>query len=190
MTIVQVGTNNAVDPCSEYVLRNKELVTSLHLIEPLSACNTHINRVYSAVPNYKIYNIGITDNPADKEITIYYPTSNSISGHSSSSKQHLRLHHHNDLSSVTVPAYTLEKFFELNSIKVCDRLYIDTEGLDCKILLDFDFTKYSINYIEFEIIHADGTFNKGENYNKCIQKFNSLGYRIEEAGEFNQCAIK
>ncbi len=190
MIIVQVGTNNGVDPCSEFVLANKTDITELHLIEPQSTCNAHINKVYHNISNVKIHNIAISDNPLITELTIYYPSNNDISGHSSSDYNHLVAHSHRDISHITVPAYTLEKFFELNGITHCDRLYIDTEGLDCKILLGFDYAKYNINYIEFETIHADGTFNKGENYNKCVDKFTSLGYTVKDAGEFNQCAVK
>lgn len=190
MIIVQVGTNNGVDSCSDFVLKNKELITEVHLIEPLVACNAHIKSVYKDVNNYKIYNVGISDNPHSKEITIYYPASNAISGHSSSDYGHLTAHHHSVISHVTVPCYTLEKFFELNNITKCDRLYIDTEGLDCKILLGFDYTKYGISYIEFEIIHADGAFNKGESYNKCVDKFHACGYNVNPAGEYNECAVK
>jgi FkbM family methyltransferase len=190
MIIVQIGTNNGVDPCSEFVLANKDKITELHLIEPQSACNTHIDKVYEDVSNVEIYNIAISDNPLISELTIYFPTANTISGHSSSDYNHLIAHNHRDISCITVPAYTLEKFFDLNGITHCDRLYIDTEGLDCKILLGFNFAKYGINYIEFETIHADGAFNKGESYNRCVDKFRSLGYEIKDAGEFNQCAVK
>ena len=190
MIIVQVGTNNGVDSCSEFVLKNKDQITEVHLIEPLAACNAHIENVYKDVPNHKIYNVGISDNTNSEEITIYYPSSNTISGHSSSDYKHLTAHQHSDISHVTVPCYTLEKFFELHNITKCDRLYIDTEGLDCKILLGFDYAKYGISYIEFEVIHADGAFNKGESYNKCVDKFRACGYSISPAGEYNECAVK
>jgi FkbM family methyltransferase len=190
MIIVQVGTNNGVDPCSEFVLANREHITELHLIEPQAMCNEHIRKVYQAISNVKIHNIAISDNPLISELTIYFPTANAISGHSSSDYNHLIAHSHRDISHITVPSYTLEKFFELQGITRCDRLYIDTEGLDCKILIGFDYAKYDINYVEFETIHADGAFNKGGSYNKCVDKFRSLGYDIQDAGEFNQCAIK
>lgn len=190
MIIVQVGTNNGVDSCSNFVISNKDLITEVHLIEPLAACNPHIESIYRDVSNCKIHNIGISDDPRVGEINIYYPTNNPISGHSSSNYEHLTAHQHSNVSHVTVPCYTLERFFEINNITVCDRLYIDTEGLDCKILLDFDYNKYKINYIEFEIIHADGAFKRGEIYNRCVARLRDCGYAVASAGEYNECAIK
>ena len=190
MTIVQVGANNGVDPCSDFVIKNKDHIKEVHLIEPLIACNDHINKVYKDIPNVKIHNIAISDNSLLKELSIYYPKYDTISGHSSSNYSHLTAHSHHEIDFVTVPCFTLEDFFINNDIIKCDRLYIDTEGLDCKILLGFDYVKYDISYVEFEVIHADGTFNKGENYEKCVAKFVANGYRIAPAGEFNECAIK
>lgn len=190
MTIVQIGTNNGVDSCSDYILRNKDIVKEVHLVEPLNACNEHIRRVYRDIDNVKIYNMAISDNYELKEIDIYYPAYDKISGHSSSNYGHLTAHHHHTIESVKVPCCTLEDFFTTNNIKKCDRLYIDTEGLDCSILIGFDYVKYNISYIEFEVIHADGTFRKGDNYEKCVAKFLSNGYRMSTAGEFNECAIK
>lgn len=190
MIIVQIGANKGDDSCSDFVIKNKGLIEEVHLVEPLATCNTHINNVYKDIANVKIYNLAITDNPILKEMTIYYPKQDNMSGHSSSIYSHLTAHSHAEIEFVTVSCFTLEDFFLNNGINKCDRLYIDTEGLDCKILLGFDFNKYNIRYIEFEIIHADGTFNKGESYNKCIAKFIENGYRIEAAGDFNECAVK
>jgi FkbM family methyltransferase len=190
MTIVQIGANNGIDSCSDFVIKNKERIKEVHLVEPLQACNEHIKKVYKDIPNVKIYNLAISENPILKEMSIYYPKHDNTSGHSSSNYGHLTAHSHSEIEFVTVPCFTLEAFLLNNGITACDRLYIDTEGLDCKILLGFDFNKYGISYVEFEIIHADGTFNKGEIYNKCVAKFIENGYRIETAGEFNECAIK
>lgn len=190
MIIVQVGTNNGVDACSDFVLKNKDAISCVHLIEPLASCNEHIKNIYKDIPNVHIHNVAISDNTNLTELSIFYPKGDSISGHSSSDVGHLYAHGHSQINFVSVPCFSLDKFFQANNITSCDRLYIDTEGLDCKILLGFDFVKYGIKYIEFETIHADGAFNKGESYKKCIDKFLDLGYRIETAGEFNECAIK
>ena len=85
---------------------------------------------------------------------------------------------------------SMEKFFQSQGITKCDRLYIDTEGLDCKILLSFDISKYNFEWIEFEILHTDGVFQRGPNYNNVIKMLTSLDYEIVEAAKFNLAARK
>lgn len=60
------------------------------------------------------------------------------------------------------------------------------EGLDCEIILNFDIKKYNIRRIEFETLHSDGFLTKGNNYNSCIEKLKTLGYKATEAGEYNE----
>lgn len=190
MTIVQIGTNNGADDCNTFVRQNKDTIDKVYLIEPLAKCNTHIIDMYNGIPNVSIHNIGISDNPLQDEITMFHPAHDETSAHSASNIEHLIGHDHRDIHSIVVPCMTLDKFFETNNITQCDRLYIDTEGLDCKILLGFDFVKYDIKYIEFEILHTDGVFTRGELYDKCISKFKASGYRITAGGQYNECAIK
>ena len=112
------------------------------------------------------------------------------SGHASTSYEHLIAHGHKDIEMTSIDCITLENFSLQNNIKYCDRLYIDTEGLDCSILLDFDYNKYDIKYIEFEKIHSDGAFKTGDNYYKCIKRFTVFGYIVRDSGQFNCIAEK
>ena len=85
-----------------------------------------------------------------------------------------------------MPAISLAGFLDSNKIEKCDRLYIDTEGLDCKIIFNFDIEKHNIRRIEFETLHSDGFQARGQNYNSCIEKLKTLGYKATEAGEYNE----
>lgn len=204
MRIVQVGTNMGswevyndgtvgpvknengqiyFDSCLKFIKENKDNVEFVDLIEPLSECNPHIEKSYSFFDNKKIHNIAITNNPEQSVINIYRPKNNKTNGHSSYNINHLLIHNHKDVESVEVPCFTLNNFFELNTIKRCDRLYVDTEGLDCLILLDYDHNKYKTNYIEFEVAHSDGTNTRGNNYEKYISKLISEGFTINNSTE-------
>jgi hypothetical protein len=53
-------------------------------------------------------------------------------------------------------------------------------------VLNLDIQKYNIARIEFETLHSDGFFTKGQSYNSCIDKLKTLGYKATEAGEYNE----
>jgi hypothetical protein len=95
-------------------------------------------------------------------------------------------HGHTGFKTINVSALTLAGFFDSNKITKCESLYIDTEGLDCEIILNFDIERHKIGRVEFEILHTDGVFTKGKNYNSCIEKLKTLGYKATEAGEYNE----
>lgn len=190
MNIVQIGTNTGHDSCREYVFRNISQIKSIHLVEPLPSCVEYIKEAYKNVPNVKIYNMAISPDQNCRKMTIYYPANDPLSQHSSFNPNHLLRHGHSVIGKLNIPCLTITEFFNENGIHYCDRLYIDTEGLDCKILLSLDFNKYKIQYIEFEEIHADGPFFVGNNYKELKEKLIESGYRIEQSGEYNQSATK
>jgi FkbM family methyltransferase len=190
MNIVQIGANEAGDACSDFVLNNKHAINCVHLVEPFSVHNEKLKQVYADVANVFIHNVAISLNPTDTELELYYPEQQLGSAHASASIAHLYAHAHSSIASIKVPCYTLSGFLDFCKLEVCDRIYIDTEGLDCKILLDFDPLKYKVQYIEYEITHTDGAFIKGETYTKCADKFKSLGYSLSPTGAYNECAVK
>ena len=206
MIVVQVGTNMGswevyndgmagpvinddgqiyFDSCLKFMKENKDNVEFIHLIEPLSECTPYIKKSYSFFDRKKIHNVAITNNTEQSEINIYRPKNSKTNGHSSYNLNHLLVHNHKDIESVVVPCFTLNNFFELNSIEKCDRLYVDTEGLDCLILLEYDHNKYKTNYIEFEVVHSDGPYTKSDNADKYTAKLISDGFTIHNSNEDN-----
>ena len=173
------------DSCLKFVKNNKDNIDFIHLIEPLVECFPYIEKSYNFFDKKKIYNIAITNNEEQSKIEIFRPKNSKTSGHSSFNLNHLVAYNHKEIESIEVCSFTLNNFFELNSIEKCDRLYVDTEGMDCLILLDFDHNKYKTNYIEFEIAHSDGPNTKSINSDKCISKLISDGFTISESHEDN-----
>jgi len=187
MIIVQIGTNTAswelnnqtyYDSCLQFIKHNSKDIDFVHLIEPISDCNPCIEKSYNFFNNKKIHNIAITDKDNQDELEIFTPLNNKTSGHNSSNFTHLTKHGHLEITSKKVPCYTLNTFLELNNIPKCDRLYIDTEGMDCLILLNYNYNKFKTNYIEFEIAHADGPFTQSTNADQCIARLTLDGFTI------------
>lgn len=190
MNIVQIGVNKSQDSCYRFIKDNRDSISNIYLVEPLPGCIPDIQSAFKGFKNVKIFNIAISASANETTLKFYYPTRDIKSGHASFNYKHLIAHGHKEISSINIPVVTLEKFFTDNNIINCERLYIDTEGYDCQILLDFDFNKYNIKHIEFEKIHSDGSFRTGALYNKCIEKFKSNGFLIKNSGNFNCIATK
>ena len=64
------------------------------------------------------------------------------------------------------------------SIKSIDKLQLDVEGAEYKILNSIDFHILSINEIFFESKHFDGTFFEGPKMRIIKEKLASNGFEI------------
>jgi FkbM family methyltransferase len=185
MIVVQIGCNNGKDHILDFCQKNKDSIEAIHLVEPNPEALEDCRQTYSDFNQAKFCNLAIV--PSDVEsINLYIPQGKSNNAHASTIKNHLTIHEHREFNEINVQASSLNKFFDSNKITKCDRLYMDTEGLDCEIVLNFDIVKYNVGRIEFETLHSDGFFTKGQNYNSCIEKLKTLGYKQTEAGEYNE----
>jgi len=189
MNIVQIGCNDGKDHILDFCLKNRESIEEIHLIEPNLEALEDCKQTYLDFKQAKFYNLAIVPNDIES-VNLHIPQVKSLNGHASTSTNHLITHGHNHFNSINVTATNLNKFFDVNKITKCDRLYIDTEGLDCEIILNFDIEKYGIGRIEFEILHTDGVFAKGKNYTACVEKLKALDYKQTEAGQYNEAYQK
>jgi FkbM family methyltransferase len=185
MTIVQIGCNNGKDHILDFCQKNKDGIEAIHLIEPNPEALEDCKQTYSDFKQARFYNLAIVPNNVES-INLYIPQGKSNNVHASTIENHLKAHEHSNFDTINVSALNLNAFFDSNNITKCDRLYMDTEGLDCEIVLNFDIVKYNVGRIEFETLHSDGFFTKGQNYNSCIEKLKTLGYKATEAGEYNE----
>lgn len=185
MTIVQIGCNDGKDHILDFCQNNKESIEAIHLVEPNPEALEDCKQTYSDFKQARFHNLAIVPNDADS-IDLHIPRSKALNAHASTLTNHLTNHGHVDFNTINVPATSLVSFLDSNKIEKCDRLYIDTEGLDCAIILNSAIEKYSIGRIEFEILHTDGVFTKGQNYNSCIEKLKALGYKQTDAGQYNE----
>jgi FkbM family methyltransferase len=185
MTIVNIGANNGIDDCLAFCRENNDKISSIHLVEPNPIALAECRQSYSNFTNANFYQIAVMPLSENLEF-LYIPESNQMSGHASTIEQHLLSHGHSRFSKIKVETISINNFFKENKILVCDRLYIDTEGHDCKIINEIDFNQTRVNRIEFEILHTDGVFCRGENYNLAVKKLNELGYKKTSAGQYNE----
>jgi FkbM family methyltransferase len=189
MTIVQIGCNDGKDHILDFCQKNRDSIEAIHLVEPNPEALEDCKQTYSDFKQAKFYNLAIVSNDAGS-VDLHIPQLKSWNGHASTLPNHLIAHGHQDFNTINVSATSLARFFDSNKITKCDRLYIDIEGLDCEIILNFDIEKYGIGRIEFEILHTDGVFAKGKNYTACVEKLKALDYKQTEAGQYNEAYQK
>ena len=75
-------------------------------------------------------------------------------------------------------------------IRSIDRLQLDVEGAEYKILNSIDFQKVKINEIFFESKHFDGTFLEGEKLTQTKKMLENSGYILEKIDSENILAKK
>lgn len=189
---VQVGAHIGQNDFASTITKTSNVEFGL-LIEPLPQLLPYLKESYKNIPNIIIENKAITTE-GSKELIFYVDVNDPITELSSLNKQHLIDHNiaEKDIQEVTVQGEKLETILDYYNVKELDWLFVDVEGYDCDILLDFDFSKYKIDSVVFEYTHSDGAFSKGgPKLNKLIDKMTSLNYEISllDAGNL-LCKLK
>lgn len=187
--LIQIGCNNGDDHVFQHVKENNDY-DRIILIDANPKCLEIAKQQYSSIKNAEFYNYAISTN-GENEVELYLPDDEDTHMCASLSKNHLILHcNHDRVYSIKVPAIGINGLFEKLNVDKIDRLIIDTEGLDVKIVNQIDFNKYEIPYLAFEYIHSDGTCSfGGENLNKTLDKLRSLDYNLSTE-EYNYIAQK
>jgi FkbM family methyltransferase len=183
MIIVQVGCNHGDDHVFEYIDKNKDNITSAYLIESLHYPYSLAVDKYKDYSNVKLFNIAITDEEDKDEIELFTTSDSGFIRFEGASfnKDHVTIHtQREDIESIKIKCCSLNKFLSEQNIKTVDRLYVDTEGLDCRILAALDFEQYDIKRIQFEFIHSANVLDWGnsEILNNVKTKLQNYGYNI------------
>ena len=95
-----------------------------------------------------------------------------------------------DIEQIKIEFITFEKLTHIYSIKSIDKLQIDIEGAEFKVMDSINYEKIKINQIFFEAKHFDGTFKEGEKLDKIKKKLLSNGYKLQKIDEENILATK
>ena len=181
-TIVQIGVAHAIDHVYD-IIKNKnfENVFAI-LIEPNIHSIPLIKKQYELLKTKVISNIAISY--YDGTIPVYFNNYESgDSQHASVKESHLHIHGDTsqNITKVDVLCFSLNtylnKIFHFDDKTVIDSLYIDTEGHDCDILLNTDFSKLNISKIYFEVTHSENTFS-GSN----TEKYKNTRLHLEHYG--------
>ena len=95
-----------------------------------------------------------------------------------------------DIETIQIEFITFDDLIQKYSIKSIDKLQIDVEGAEYKIMNSINFQKIEINKILFESKHFDGTFIEGKKLKEIEEKLKSNGYKLKQIDKENILASK
>ena len=95
-----------------------------------------------------------------------------------------------DIETIQIEFITFDDLIQKYSIKSIDKLQIDVEGAEYKIMNSINFQKIEINKILFESKHFDGTFIDGKKLQEIEEKLKSNGYKLQQIDKENILASK
>ena len=186
----------------------KDLVSKYHdrnvlLVEPVPYNYEILDSEYKDDPKVIICKNAIIDK--SKKDFFYYVKKESItklgkhwaSQIGSFDKNHI-LNHKNkrfdikedDIETIQIEFITFDDLIQKYSIKSIDKLQIDVEGAEYKIMNSINFQKIEINKILFESKHFDGTFIEGKKLKEIEEKLKSNGYKLQQIDKENILASK
>ena len=83
------------------------------------------------------------------------------------------------VETIKVETTTINEIVKNYQLKEIYLLKTDAEGMDYRILMNYDFSKYiKPMQILFEHNHMDGTFTVGKNYQSLMSKLEHFGYKM------------
>ena len=198
--LVVIGAHSGLflkDLVSEYQDQN------ILLVEPVPYNYEILDSEYKDDPKIIICKNAIIDK--SKKDFFYYVKKESItklgkhwaSQIGSFDKNHI-LNHKNkrfdikedDIETIQIEFITFDDLIQKYSIKSIDKLQIDVEGAEYKIMNSINFQKIEINKILFESKHFDGTFVEGKKLQEIEEKLKSNGYKLQQIDKENILASK
>ena len=198
--LVVIGAHSGLflkDLVSEYQDQN------ILLVEPVPYNYEILNSEYKDNPKITICKNAIIDK--SKKDFFYYVKKESIpklgkhwaSQIGSFDKNHI-LNHKNkrfdikedDIETIQIEFITFDDLIKKYSIKSIDKLQLDVEGAEYKIMNSINFQKIKINKIIFESKHFDGTFIEGKKLQEIEEKLKSNGYKLQQIDKENILASK
>ena len=198
--LVVIGAHSGLylkDLVNEYQDRN------VLLVEPVPYNYEVLDSEYKDDPKIIICKNAIIDK--SKKDFFYYVKKESItklgkhwaSQIGSFDKNHI-LNHKNkrfdikedDIETFQIEFITFDDLIQKYSIKSIDKLQIDVEGAEYKIMNSINLQKIEINKILFESKHFDGTFVEGKKLQETEEKLKSNGYKIQKIDKENILASK
>ena len=191
MHIVQVGCHIGNDPAFSLIKDKDNKIEKALIIDALPSsvdiCKkfyknelqnktlekiTFLKKAIVSDDNINEIDFFVTRNEHDDDEQIKY------TAFSSTDINHLKAHGVRDIKKISVNSITLPALFEKYSMRRIDRLFLDAEGLDAKILLSVDFKKFDIPFICYESSHTDGAFKSGTNNYNLFNKLIENKYKI------------
>ena len=198
--LVIIGAHSGVhlkDLLFKYINQN------ILLVEPVPYNYEILENNYNNLDNFFICKNAVIDEV--KKDNFYYVKKDSIpklgkhwaSGIGSFDKNHILNHkskrfqiQDEDINEIEIEFITFNDLIKKFSIKSINKLQIDVEGAEFKIMNSIDYSKINIDKIFFESKHFDGTFKEGDKLRKIKDKLISNGYKLEQIDKENILATK
>ena len=173
------------------------------LIEPVPYNYEVLEAEFANKENFFLCKNAILDNSSKKDF--FYVKQNSIkklgkhwaTGIGSFDKNHILNHkdkrfniNDEDIQIIHIDFITFKDLTDKYLIRSIDRLQLDVEGAEYKILNSIDFDAIKINEIFFESKHFDGTFLEGEKLMQTKKMLEKNGYILENVDSENILAKK
>ena len=95
-----------------------------------------------------------------------------------------------DIQITEVEFITFQDLVKKYSINSINKLQIDVEGAEYKIMNSIDYNKIKIKNIFFESKHFDGTFTEGKKLKEIKDKLILNGYNLKQIDKENILAAK
>ena len=193
--LVSIGSHTGVWLKEELKKFNKKKNI---LIEPVPYNIVELKDTTKGLENIIIEESAISDR--DELVSFYHIKRNSIdklkkhwaSGIGSFDKSHL-LNHRNkrflisedDIEEIKINCISFENLKKKYTIKSIEKLMLDVEGAEFKILDSLNFTTIKINEIFFEKKHFDGYMKQSEKFIKIKKKLESYNYVLKDVDREN-----
>lgn len=180
MNILQIGVNDAKDKLFDFCsIHRKGISKAIFVDASIDSLNEAKERYKAILPNAIFIEAAVIDTNIEF-VEFFYPIENKVSGHSSLIRSYLERGGYTNIGSKKVSTKRINSLLDMFNGEIIDRVYIDVEGLDPNLILDIDYSKYLIPFINFESAHSDGHFTKGIMYQRCIHKLKETGYTLFE----------
>jgi FkbM family methyltransferase len=160
------------------------------LVEPVKYNFLQLKERYKDLNNVYFENSFINDN--NNKIDFFFVKENSIdklgkhwaSGIGSFSKKHILNHKSkrfnitdNDIDNIEIQPITFDELCEKHNINFIDKLLIDVEGSEKKIIESINYKKILIKELTFEYKHLDGTYFFNNELKKLIKFLNNKNFK-------------
>jgi FkbM family methyltransferase len=168
----------------------QETSKKILLVEPVKYNFLQLKERYKDLNNVYFENSFINDN--NNKIDFFFVKENSIgklgkhwaSGIGSFSIKHILNHkskHFNitdkDIDNIEIQPITFDELCEKHNINFIDKLLIDVEGSEKKIIESINYKKVLIKELTFEYKHLDGTFLFNNELKKLIKFLNNKNFQ-------------
>ena len=182
---------------------SKYLNKNILLVEPVPYNNEILEREYENNKNFFICKNAILD--VSSKQYFFFVKKDSIkklgkhwaTGIGSFDKNHILGHKRKrfditdeDIQKLEIDFITFNDLVKKYSIRSIEKLQLDVEGAEYKILNSIDFHKVNINEIFFESKHFDGTFLEGKKLRKTKEMLKYNGYNLKKVDHENILASK